>query len=296
MLRRQSVASLGQLLSVYIPVPYRINPEIPNGCRKDRTQVPLLHHGATAESVPVAPMRSCRLSVQFDARLRKHTTTMNADRHTSASLTRPSTFLRLITGRASRGDIEAAPGRSRTLIIRTLIVTLLCGALVIGTNAALINDTAAPHGVVSLQFAGTLSDAKAILETWGAGSVATDGNSPRLMDTAHRVLWLDFPFMAAYTVLFALLCGRLAADERHRGAWRTACRSGVAAAWVAGLADLSENVAHLKLLDQLDAPAADMLVRWAWLSASVKWTLIALIASLLAAGALRMSVRWATAR
>lgn len=219
---------------------------------------------------------------------------MTADRTPPIRADRPSTFLRLITGCANRGDIEAAPGRSRTLIIRALIATLLCGALVIGTNVALINDSVAPHGVVSLQFAGTVGEAKAILETWGWGAVATDGNAPRLMDTAHRVLWLDFPFMAAYTALFVLLCGRLAADERHRGAWRMASRSGVAAAWVAGLADLSENIAHLKLLDQLDAPAADMLVRWAWLSASLKWTLIALIASLLAVGALRMQVRRAS--
>lgn len=220
---------------------------------------------------------------------------MTADRTPPIRADRPSTFLRLITGCANRGDIEAAPGRSRTLIIRALIVTLLCGAGVIGTNAALINSVA-PHGVVSLQFASTVSEARAILETWGWGAAATDGNAPRLMDTAYRVLWLDFPFMAAYTALFALLCGRLAADERHRGAWRMASRSGVAAAWVAGLADLSENIAHLKLLDQLDAPAADMLVRWAWLSASLKWTLIALIASLLAVGALCMRVRRASVR
>ena len=220
---------------------------------------------------------------------------MTAFRNSPASLTQAQIFLRLITGCASRSDIDAAPGCSRTLIIRALIVTLLCGAGVIGTNAALINGVA-QHGVVSLQFAGTVSEAKSILETWGWGAVATDGNAPRLADTAHRVLWLDFPFMTAYTVLLALLCGRLAADERYRGARRTAFRSGVAAAWVAGLADLSENIAHLKLLDQLDTPAADMLVRWAWLSASLKWTLIALIASLLAAGALRMRVQRASVR
>lgn len=216
---------------------------------------------------------------------------MTADRNAPDRPDHPSIFRRLITGRADRNDLDSAPGRSRTLIIRTLIVTLLCGALVIGTNVALVNEPLAPHGVVSLQFAGTTSEVKVILESWGARAVATDGSAPRLMDSAHRVLWLDFPFMAAYATLFALLCGRLAADELHRGAWRTAHRSGVAAAWVAGLADLSENIAHLQLLRQFDAPAADSLVRWAHVSASLKWTVIALIASLLAAGALRLLIR-----
>jgi hypothetical protein len=297
MLRQRRDVSLGQPCRAYIPV------SLPDHTANPGRVLQEQHESTVSSSRHKGGARIRRIHAKLtafdavlDAHPRKLTTLMTADRNPPSSLTRAQLFLRLITGSARRGDIEAAPGCSRRLIIRTLIVTLLCGAGVIGTNAALINDTVAPHGVVSLQFAHTVSEARAILETWGGGAMASDDSPPRLMDTAYRVLWLDFPFMAAYTVLFALLCGRLAAAERHRSVWRSAAHWGVAAAWVAGLADLSENIAHLKLLDQLAAPAADMLVRWAWLSASLKWTLIALIASLLAAGALRMRVRRASVR
>jgi len=136
------------------------------------------------------------------------------------------------------------------LVSLTLFIALL-----------LINEPlqtgAAPKGIVSFQMAGTLDHATTILASWDRDAVSA----------ARTSLWLDFIFVAAYTLTLLLLTRHLSRDRP--GVWeRTVSR------WVrnlfiaAGVADIAENVL---LLNNLDLPS-DSLSLAATLCALAKFT------------------------
>jgi hypothetical protein len=168
-----------------------------------------------------------------------------------------------------------------------LLVTLVTGALVLGTNRGLESpDT--PHGMLNLQFAASRAEAQAVLRSWesrcvpaGAGSAqaaAGDQAADTCRRRAHWTLALDFPFMVAYSTFLWMLCRRVPGAS---GVPR-ALRSGASfAAPLAGLADASENVAHWMFLEVGADGLNPALFAWGHYSAGVKWTLIAAIAACL---------------
>ena len=103
-------------------------------------------------------------------------------------------------------------------------------------SAPLITD-AAPQGIVSFEFAGDLSTAEKIIDSWGQEERIYAGLS----------LGLDYLFLVLYSCTIALGC-MLAARSMLTELFR---KMGAALAWtqfVAALLDCVENFALIKLL------------------------------------------------
>lgn len=99
-----------------------------------------------------------------------------------------------------------------------------------------LTSTGGP-GIVPFELAGSTDRANEILAEWGE-----DGR-----DWARLSLWLDFPYLVAYTAFFVLAVAALREAARDRG-WRryAAAGSAIAIAAVAGgLFDAIEDVSLL---------------------------------------------------
>jgi len=119
-----------------------------------------------------------------------------------------------------------------TLFVVTVVVVVFMQLV----SAPLIID-AAPQGIVSFEFAGDLSNAQKIIDSWGQEERIYAGLS----------LGLDYLFLVLYSCTIALGC-ILAARGMSAGFFVTA---GVALAWAqfaAALLDCMENFALIKLL------------------------------------------------
>lgn len=156
---------------------------------------------------------------------------------------------------------------------RPLILTVL-GALVLGLMAwlqgldgrlqaarSLTENT--PFGIVSLELASDGPRIEEIVSAW---------RSEELVATAKRSIWVDFPFLLAYSSFLALLTlflrrklNALATQPPpvEKGWFDKLCAlhwkllPGVALAfWLAGALDLVENLLLLRLLNGATSPAA----------------------------------------
>lgn len=118
-----------------------------------------------------------------------------------------------------------------------------------------------PYGIVSLELAGTVARAEAIVASW---------------DEAARIhaafgIGLDYLFMLTYSTAMALAC--LWAAERWKATQPALARLGQLLAWGQGLAALLdgiENVALLRLLYEVSPPWPQL----AAACATLKFTLI----------------------
>lgn len=209
--------------------------------------------------------------------------------------------------------VERAAGMTGAVrLIAALLLTTVTGAFVLATNRDL-QMSCTPHGMLSLQFARSADCARLIVRSWGAqcadtaaqrmqqGCPATAGppdaaqqrveaRPPEArLKTARQTLWADFAFMAAYSIFLWMLCTR--ATATLAGMPRRVGQAATFAAPLAGLADVSENMAHLMFLTAgTDGPGA-ALFAWGHYSVLLKWGLISLIAAFLAAAALRRLAR-----
>jgi hypothetical protein len=121
---------------------------------------------------------------------------------------------------------------------------------------------AAPGGMLSFELAGSVPAAEAILRSWSAEARMSAGLS----------LGLDFIYIIAYTTAFSLIC-TLAASRLLRYS-RTWARMGGGFAWgilAAGVFDVIENIALIRVLF---GDVSTFWIKTAWLSASIKFSLI----------------------
>ena len=145
-------------------------------------------------------------------------------------------------------------------------------ALFAGTAAAMVvlqvvggplQTAAAPQGIVSFEFARTVANAQAIVDSWDAAARIHAGFS----------LGFDYLFMPLYSTTIGLACLWAGSALRQRG-WRLA-GLGVPLAWVlwlAAIVDAVENVALWRLLEGSAAPWPAI----AWWAATIKFSLILL--------------------
>jgi hypothetical protein len=110
-----------------------------------------------------------------------------------------------------------------------------------------LTTTKAPHGMISLQLAGTLARAREILASWH-----TQGLDMR----AGFNDGVDYAFIVGYVGFGAIMAGgtadHFARTRVPTGILRGACRAMVAAAWmilVAGALDATEDVFLFRLMD-----------------------------------------------
>lgn len=125
-----------------------------------------------------------------------------------------------------------------------------------------LTTAAAPAGIVSFEFAGTVARAQEILASWDRQAQLHAAFS----------LGLDYVYLLAYALAIGLTCLRLAAS------WETArpglARLGRLLGWsqgVAALLDAVENVALIRLL--IGSPHA-LWPPLAWICAALKFALV----------------------
>ena len=123
------------------------------------------------------------------------------------------------------------------VLIGAILLTAVLMAAIVMTNAPL-QSPAAPMGIVSLQLAGSLPAARAILASWGTGE----------QGWAKLNLGIDYLYLFAYATTLSLGCMLLA---RRFLANRCVAILGVGLSWgvvVAALLDTVENGFLLLLL------------------------------------------------
>jgi hypothetical protein len=120
------------------------------------------------------------------------------------------------------------------LFIFTIVVIVCMQVL-----GSLLSTEVAPAGIVTFEFARTLSNAQAIITSWGTEGQAYAGLN----------LGLDYLFMAAYGLTIGLGCVLVARGLADRVRLLTSL--GVVLAWgalLAALLDALENYALIRLL------------------------------------------------
>jgi hypothetical protein len=127
-----------------------------------------------------------------------------------------------------------------------------------------LTTSAAPSGIVSFEFARTLSAAQAMVDSWGSlGQVYAGIN-----------LGLDYLFMASYGLTIGLGCVLVARGLSRR--FRSLASAGIFLAWgslLAALLDALENYGLMRLLLGSTDEAWSTLAYWC---AGPKFVLVAL--------------------
>ena len=172
-----------------------------------------------------------------------------------------------------------APARQNRVWVLCVILMLLIGGALLALDVPL-QTQAAPWGIVSFEFAGTLAGAEQVLTSWGERGRVSAGLS----------LGLDYLFLVVYGSTLALLCVRVARGFTPRWAWLY--KVGLILAWMqvgAALLDAMENYALIRLL--LGSASAT----WppvAWWCAGLKFALLGVGLLYLAIGlVLRLTLR-----
>lgn len=147
--------------------------------------------------------------------------------------------------------------RSTPGLVALAVLALAFGEPMRAHSDALVTS-AAPLGILSLQFACGAGAAQAILASWDV----------LMLEDARLSLYWDMAFAPAYGLALAAL------SERLRGSWRRVAGGGHVTAWLpllAATADLLENVLHLLLI----AGGAPVVALPACAAALLKWALLA---------------------
>jgi hypothetical protein len=134
-----------------------------------------------------------------------------------------------------------------------LLVLSIGLTVVLQAVDAPLKTPAAPQGIVSYEFAGTLAAAQSILDSWDADARAHAGFS----------LGLDYLYMPAYALTIGLACAWAARLLGSRTRWLG--RLGWVLAFGLGLAALLDAVENYALTTMLFNTAADpwpAVARW----------------------------------
>ncbi|MCS6967344.1 MAG: hypothetical protein RMJ44_02865 [Cytophagales bacterium] len=156
------------------------------------------------------------------------------------------------------------------LIIITSLFTFLLTAGQIWVNMSLVND-AAPAGMLSLQFAGNLANARLIIHSW---------DYIAKMRAAFGI-GLDFLYIVAYSTALGLLCVYVAHWWTFLGSWG---KIGIPLGWLQWLAAALDGVENLSLIALLCENGFAWLPWLAYWAAVVKFSIIGLALLYLLAG------------
>jgi hypothetical protein len=164
-----------------------------------------------------------------------------------------------------------APGHERRVFLALLVSTLVVLAGVRAVGGPLRTE-AAPQGIVSFEFAGTLAEAHRMMASWGASGRVYAGLS----------LGLDYLFLVLYGLTLALACvrtGRVFAARAPR-----LHRLGEALAWGVLLAAALDAVENYALIRVLLGASSDAWAAVAYGAALPKFILLAAALLYLLAG------------
>jgi hypothetical protein len=148
----------------------------------------------------------------------------------------------------------------RALWLGALWTATIVLAGVLTVQGGPLRTSAAPRGILSLEFAWNSAAADSVIRSWPAGE-------PR--ERAKRQIWIDFAFLVAYPLALALSCALLSESR-----FDSMAPVGVFIAWAVLLAmplDLVENLGMLRMLGVGASEGWARLTSWC---AAVKFTLV----------------------
>jgi len=146
----------------------------------------------------------------------------------------------------------------------TFFILLIVSTLILSYFDKFLKTPAAPNGIVSFELAQTLSKSQVIMASWNQQATTFAGLS----------LGFDFLYITIYTVFFALLLFfRLDKLTDSKVLYKTGMVL-VYLIFLAGLFDVIENIALIKLLT---GQQQAILSKTAYLVASVKFLIILLV-------------------
>ena len=126
----------------------------------------------------------------------------------------------------------------KKVLITSLIITVLVGIALQLSGGYLVTKEA-PYGIVSFEFAGDLSNAQKIVDSWGVDGKIYAGLN----------LGLDYLFLVGYSLFLAFMC--LLVTERLKTKWEQVRITGyiiVIGCVLAGILDALENYALINIL------------------------------------------------
>jgi hypothetical protein len=163
-----------------------------------------------------------------------------------------------------RHPLAAIPVGARRRVFVPLLVLTFAGMAVMGLVDRRITNREVPHGIVSLELAGTAAAAERMLGSW-------DG--PARLWAAFS-LGFDYLFLLLYSTTIALGCVWAASRHAARGANLAALGAPLAwGQWLAGSLDATENAALTRMLI---GGVADPWPAIAWWAAVPKFVLTAM--------------------
>ena len=172
----------------------------------------------------------------------------------------------------SRPAILSNPLISSRIFFILLIITLVLLFSMSSIDSHLINDQA-PNGIVSLELAGSITNAKLILASWDKSAQFQAGLS----------IGLDFLFLIAYSITIAMGCLLVVKNSgifiQNIGLWLAASQ------FLAAALDVIENLAMIKLLA---GSTQDILPAIAYWCAIPKFIIVLAGLVFLLAGALKL--------
>ena len=179
-----------------------------------------------------------------------------------------------------RSPLGPVAGFDQALLLRRAASATFVTLLIQFATGYPLRNPVAPHGIVSLELAGTAERAAEIVASWERAGVLG-------LATANVIL--DYSFLVSYTVLLVTLSVRAGSQLGESGWVRTGNTVGWSQ-WVAGGLDAVENVALLLLIagifsDFLAGVARFTAIgKFALIAVGVIWIVMAEILRLLARG------------
>ncbi len=159
---------------------------------------------------------------------------------------------------------ESIPTGKRSVIFVPLFVLTIAVMVVLNVVGAPLTTEVAPLGIISFEFAGDVSTAQAMLDSWDAQTYVRAGFS----------LGFDFLFLVLYSSAIACACAWISGGLRDVA--RPLASIGLMLAWGQWLAALLDGIENTGLWITLsNGPSAPWL-RIAWWCAAVKFTLVIL--------------------
>jgi hypothetical protein len=151
--------------------------------------------------------------------------------------------------------------RPRALVCFLVLAVILLFAMYVLDQSLL--TTAAPRGILSLEFAKRFSQTQRIIASW----------QPDARTYAALSLGIDYLFLIVYALFISLACTQVARSFRRRGSILATAGYGLAwAQFVAAICDAVENYALIQLL------LGSLYQQWpviAWTCATAKFGIIA---------------------
>ncbi len=159
---------------------------------------------------------------------------------------------------------ESIPRDKRRVIFVPLFILTIAVMIILNVVSVPLTTEAAPLGIISFEFAGNVSTAQAILDSWDAQTHVRAGFG----------LGFDFLFLVLYSTTIACACAWIAGGLRDTAPLLATCGLMLAwDQWLAALLDVIENTGLWITL--ANGPSATWL-QIAWWCAAAKFTLVIL--------------------